>query len=344
MINFEYAEFYKQLALLTKARLPLPEALRFLSADFGDRRTKEILSSFANRVSGGIPLSKALSERPDLFSPLTVRMVELGESGGGLPEVLEELYMLSIHKRSLSGMIRDIMFYPLLTVLAALLLFVGLMIYVVPGLMPVFNDLNVWISIPWLTRMVLEISGFVNGNIVLVSVFTVLVVLFMLSLLRTSAWSDRIVSVIAAHIPCSEIIFYNFSMARLCSIWAVMMRRKFPADESLRSLALIMDFPPLSEALARVAGRLERGEDLKRCLLDEEVVSRLLPMTLENSAGEALPDELTSLAGMFRERGMYGFRKVGMVWECMAFVAMVLVSVLFIMALFAPFFTMITKI
>ena len=84
----EFTEFYRQLALLLRAQLPLPESVRSLAASCRDRRVRAVLDQVADDVGNGLPLADALRRHAREFPAFHLRLVGAAEQAGTLPHVL----------------------------------------------------------------------------------------------------------------------------------------------------------------------------------------------------------------------------------------------------------------
>ncbi len=67
MNSYEITDFLKQLALLAKSELPLPEALTQLARESRGRKLKELIQCLSDSAHKGKTLSQAMSEHPDTF-------------------------------------------------------------------------------------------------------------------------------------------------------------------------------------------------------------------------------------------------------------------------------------
>jgi len=338
--SYEITDFLKQLALLTKSELPLPAALAQLAQESRGKKLKGLIQELSDSADKGKTLSQAMEEHPETFPPFYMRMIALGEKEGTLSNVLSELAHISRFQYMLVNMVRDVMLYPLITIGVAFLIVIFLSSTVVPGFVQIFDDLLQGEPLPVLTNMVVSIALFVKTYIYEVSVLYVAWVIFIIWLFCNNGAGNKVLLKLSRHIPFSEIIFYNFGMARLCSLWAVMMRHKVSAEESFPIIAEVMDFPQLTYALTNVVHKCQKGENIKQCLREESNISRLLIMMLENSKESKLPEELDKLASLFRERASYGYRRVGMAWEVISLSVMVMIAASVILFLFTPFLSM----
>lgn len=335
--SYEIADFFKQLSLLTKSELPLPNTLSQMASDFRSGPLRQIIAELGDATGKGKTLSDAMRDYPESFRPFYVRMIALGEREGTLPDVLSELSRISRLHYMLATMIKDILLYPIITISVAMLILMFLCYVIIPEFGKIFEELLAGESLPALTQFVFWCSGIVQNNIILfIGIYVVYVVTVCWMFTSRNA-ANKILLFMVRKFPFSEIVFYNFAMARLCTVWAVMARRKVPVEEAFPIIAGIMDSPEVANALTRVAEKCGRGENPLQCLKAENNISRLLIMTMENCPEIKLPDELDKLAELFRERGYYGYRRIGMAWEVMSIASMVMVTGIIIIFIFLPF-------
>ena len=333
---FDIADFYKQLALLTQTGLPLPDTLRQLAPTLGKRALREIVERLREAASKGMTLSEAMKNEKDCFPAFFVRMIALGESKGGLSLVLAELARISKMQFMLSTMVKDIIFYPVLTVSFALFIFLVLCYFVLPGFSEIYRELLCGEPLPNITAFVLGVSAFVKTNIIPVVALYVAFLGFFTWLYFGSRGSQRFILFLTRQMPLSEVVFYNFAMSRLCAMWAVMMKRNVTVPEAFPAIADMMDVPELAADLRQSAEECAKGVNLTDSLKSRKNISSLLAMTVGNAPESKLPDELEQLAELFRERGLYGFRRTGMVWELITITSSVFIVGTIILMLFMP--------
>ena len=83
--------FTRQLATMVDAGLPLVQTLMALEEQTESKALKPILLSVLQKVESGDAFSTALACYPKVFNKLYVSMVEAGETGGLLAEILDDL-------------------------------------------------------------------------------------------------------------------------------------------------------------------------------------------------------------------------------------------------------------
>jgi len=147
------------------AGLSLNQALKILAKQAKSPRFKKIISRVEIDVSRGKTFSESLKKYPKIFNELYTNMIEVGETGGSLSEILKILAKQMKKNHELVSRVRGAMTYPAVIVIAMIGIGILMMIMVVPKLTEVFEELNV--ELPLSTRIILLISSLLKDNIVL---------------------------------------------------------------------------------------------------------------------------------------------------------------------------------
>ena len=86
----DVAVLTRQLATLTRAGIPLTEALAALVDQATSPKLQRTLADVRTRVNEGTALADALAGHPKVFPDLYVNMVRAGETAGNLDQVLTQ--------------------------------------------------------------------------------------------------------------------------------------------------------------------------------------------------------------------------------------------------------------
>ena len=157
----EVAVTTRQLATLTRAGIPLVDALSALIDQTDQPDLKSTLTNVRERVNEGTAFADALNEHPRFFADLYVNMVRAGEQAGTLEQVLERLADFTERQVKLRNKVLAAMAYP------AFMLFIGsgmvwlMLVVVVPKVMHIFETFNE--VLPWYTRALIGLSTFLQG-------------------------------------------------------------------------------------------------------------------------------------------------------------------------------------
>jgi type IV pilus assembly protein PilC len=89
-LKYQVANFSRMLSTLLAGGMPLVPSLQTAGASMSSRRILNGVSDAAIRVREGQPLAKSL-EAQKMFPELSVEMIEVGESTGALPAMLNSV-------------------------------------------------------------------------------------------------------------------------------------------------------------------------------------------------------------------------------------------------------------
>src|SRR3989338_11519344 len=156
--------FTRQLSTLVDADMPISEGLRTLARQMEKPAFRKVITEVSEAVEAGSSLSIALSKYPRLFSSFYIKLVQSGEASGKLHERL--LYLADHLERSqeINSKIRGALTYPAFVVFALIVVTGIMVIYVLPQLLTIFEDVGVS-DLPITTRILIWVTNFVNNYI-----------------------------------------------------------------------------------------------------------------------------------------------------------------------------------
>ncbi|UCD49382.1 MAG: type II secretion system F family protein [Phycisphaerales bacterium] len=152
-------QFARQLSTLQDAGLPILRSLRILEEQ-QKGPFKRIIGYVGDDIEGGSTLSEALGKYPRCFDRLFVNMVAAGEAGGVLDLILARVADFKEQAIRLQGRVKSAMVYPIVVLLAAFLILLGLMTFVIPQFKTVLEEM-VGGELNKITQTVLGISGWI---------------------------------------------------------------------------------------------------------------------------------------------------------------------------------------
>ena len=151
----------RQLASLLQAGLPQEQALNVLLSQAETKLAQQMLGAVRSTVLEGGSLSQALAQQPATFAAELVAMIAAGEQSGKLPMVLENWADYLESRATLKQQVVSSLAYPAIVAVVALLMVLGLMTYVVPQIVGVFQ--NAKATLPLLTQLMMAASNFLRG-------------------------------------------------------------------------------------------------------------------------------------------------------------------------------------
>jgi type IV pilus assembly protein PilC len=155
----ELAVMCRQFSTMIDAGVNLVRCLTVLSEQATSPKLRAILNDIRAEVEGGSTLTRALEKYPNVFDRLFVGLVNAGEVGGALEESLQRLAGFLEKDVELRRKVKSAMTYPILVMCFAIAVVIGLMTFVLPKFMVLFEDLQIK-ELPAPTMMLKATSNF----------------------------------------------------------------------------------------------------------------------------------------------------------------------------------------
>lgn len=163
----------RQLTGLLRAGLPFPEALHSIAQTMPPGMLRNKLDAIGHSLHQGSTIADAFGQHPDLFNPVFLAMLRTGETGGHLLSTFEQLTHYVERQARFQQQLRRALRYPIFLLCLALGATAFMLTMVVPKVLAFLTSLSV--QLPWPTRVLVRLSGFVVGNwwVLLLGVFAV---------------------------------------------------------------------------------------------------------------------------------------------------------------------------
>lgn len=189
------ADMLNKLSLYLFARMPLSEALQILEDQSESRYKKETFKRWRSAVDSGKTLAQAFTAGEGMaVSEISRYAAELGERSGSLAYSLKEANIQIENTLALKRKIAGAMAYPTVIFVGAAGLIFGLMLFVFPKIIPLFETLKV--RLPLSTRLLIGLSRLLSEYwliiILVLAVFSSLVFLLSKFSQKTQIFGERI--------------------------------------------------------------------------------------------------------------------------------------------------------
>ncbi|MCC5616103.1 type II secretion system F family protein [Nostoc sp. CHAB 5836] len=155
------AVFSRQFAVLMNAGVAIVRSLGVLSEQCSNPKLKQALLDISNDVQSGMNLSESMRKYPDCFDGLYVSMIQAGEVGGVLDEVLNRLAKLLEDVARLQNQIKSALSYPVVVGCIAVAIFLGMTIFLIPVFAKIFTEIGT--ELPPLTQFLMDASLFLRS-------------------------------------------------------------------------------------------------------------------------------------------------------------------------------------
>lgn len=154
--------FTRLLGALLESGLPLDDALTAIARQSSDANLRLVALEIRAAVLEGLSLGEAVGRFPRSFPEVYVATVGAGEQTRLLPLVLQRVADYLERRQAVLQKIRLALIYPAVLTVVAIAVVGGLLAFVVPQIVTVFEHSDR--PLPGITRALLALSGFVAGQ------------------------------------------------------------------------------------------------------------------------------------------------------------------------------------
>ncbi len=148
----------RQIATLFEAQVSALRVFRLLAAETESESLAEILTSVADDLQGGSPISKALSKHPKAFSVFYVNMVRAGEESGKLSDTFGYLADYLDRSYDVVSKAENALIYPVFVVGVFFAVMALMLTLVIPKISAILVDSGQ--EVPVYTAVVIGLSNF----------------------------------------------------------------------------------------------------------------------------------------------------------------------------------------
>jgi general secretion pathway protein F len=253
----------RQLATLLASGLTVEQSLGALIEEATTPITREVLGGVKSEITAGLSLAGALSSYDKSFPDFYRALVHGGEESGALPTVLQHLADYLDARQALKQKTSLALLYPVLVTLVAISIVTGLLVFVVPQIVQVFQQSRQ--SLPMLTRALIAVSTFLNAAWPYLAVAGIGAVAAARLALRRDA-PRRSLDALLLRTPWLGPLIRGVNTSRFASTLAILVGGGVPLLSALNSGSRVMTNMVMREAIEAAAERVREGESLARAL------------------------------------------------------------------------------
>lgn len=220
------AVFSRQFSVMINAGVAIVRCLGVLSDQCPNPKLKRALIRISDDVQQGVSLTDSMRKHPDCFDKLYVSMVDAGEVGGVLDQVLDRLALLLENMQRLANQVKSAMTYPVAVGFLATIVFFAMTIFLIPIFAGIFQDLGT--ELPALTSFMLWLSGIMRSWKILIPIVAVIAAVFALKQYYKTPAGCRQIDKLMLQMPLLGDLNRKTAVARFCRIFGTLTRSGVP--------------------------------------------------------------------------------------------------------------------
>ncbi|BAV32697.1 MSHA biogenesis protein MshG [Sulfuricaulis limicola] len=253
--------FSRQMYTLIKAGVPIMQALRGLRDSTQNPALAKVIISVGESLDTGLDLTSALRRHPQVFSPLYVNMVQVGETTGSLQEVFLQLAIYLEREKDTRDRIKSATRYPMFVVAAIFIAIFIINLFVIPTFAKVYAGFK--IELPMATQILIASSNFTVAYWPVILMTIITAVFALRYYVRTPEGRYRWHKM-KLDIPVVGKVIYKATLGRFARALAVMMKSGVPLVQGMTVISRAVDNDYISDRIVQMRDGVERGETIAR--------------------------------------------------------------------------------
>ncbi|MEB3293528.1 MAG: type II secretion system F family protein [Synechococcales bacterium] len=263
------AVFSRQFAALVNAGVAMVRGLGVLGEQCTNPKMKAALLDISSEIQQGTNLSDAMRKHPDCFDGLYTSMIQAGEVGGVLDEVLNRLAKLLEDVARLQNQIKSALAYPVVVSVIAVVIFLGMTIFLIPIFAGIFKEIGG--ELPAFTQFMMDLSKFLTSGQALIMIPVIILLIFAYKRYYSTRVGRETMDRLALKMPLFGDLIQKTATARFCRTFGALARSGVPILTSLEIVRDTAGNQVISNAIEEARREIQTGGMISIALQKEQV-------------------------------------------------------------------------
>ena len=267
--------FFRQMSVMLKSGVPLSQALELLAENMTNKKFGANIFDVSKRLGSGEELSSSLGNYPRIFTPIMIGLIEAGEAGGILSEVLERLASLVESQSKIKGQITGALIYPIAILVLAVTISLALLIFIVPTFDEMFKSMGA--ELPGLTSFMLVLSRIVTSlGFVITAPIAIFAGLYLFNITYSTPSGRKFVDNLVLKIPLFGDLILKSELASMSDTLSTLINSGISIVEAIERCINASSNEIIKIALRNSISLVTQGQELSTSLQSAKVIPRLL--------------------------------------------------------------------
>ena len=334
--------FSRQMYTITKAGVPLLRGLRGLVSTTHNEVLRAALQDILDSLESGRDLGSSFRRHPEVFPPLYVNLVAVGEATGTLERAFGALADYLAQDKEMQDRVKSAMRYPLLVMVVIAIAIGVITTFVIPKFEPLFRALGN--NIPWPTRIIMTVASVAQHDGAWLLAGMVMLIAGARTYIHTESgrlkWHR-----LKLHLPVFGRLAHEASLARASRTLATSLRAGLPMLQALHLISRSAGNDYMAQRIIRMRESVERGEPLSRAATAAGMFPPLVLQMLAvgEETGE-LGELLDEVAGFYEREVDYTLKNLSAAIEPLLIVCVGGMVLVLALGVFLPMWELIAKV
>jgi general secretion pathway protein F len=334
---YDLALVTRQLSVLLAAAIPIEQALQAVAKQSEKPHVKALMMAVRGKVLEGYSLATALQEAGN-FPAIYIATIAAGERSGHLDLILNQLADYTENRFAMQKKIQGALVYPIILLIMAISVVVGLMTFVVPKIVKVFEQSEQ--ALPWITQVVLGASNLLTQWWWLILALILGAFIMLVKFIKTSAGRASFDGLVL-RMPIFGKLSRSLNASRFASTLSILVRSGVPLVEALAIGGAVTTNVHIKQRIEQATEKVTEGASLSSQL---ERTNYFPPMMVQmiksgENSGE-LDNMLTRAADMQQNEATNMISTLLSLLEPLMLVLMGVIVMTIVMAVMLPIVNM----
>ena len=332
------AIFSRQMAALINAGLPLLRTLTVLAEQADDKKLQQVLVIVQTDVESGSSLSASMARHPQVFPPLMVSIIRVGEAGGFLGKALTSIAETYQKQADLHAKIRSATTYPLVVLIIAILGVLTMLTFVVPVFKNMFAGLGS--SLPLPTQILVTISENMVWILPALAVIAIVAWIWWVRNRYTDAYR-KTVDPFLLKLPIFGKLLTKMAVARFARNLSMMLDAGVPIIQALSIVGQASNNWKIEQTVRDIQESIRGGRSFSAPLAKAEVFPPMVSqMVAVGEESGTLAEMLASIADFYEDEVETATEQLSSLIEPVLIVGLGVVIGGMVISLYLPIFTL----
>ena len=292
----EKVNLFDHMSVLLQAHIPLAQALTIVSAMTKHRFAADIMRESARQVSKGVSLHEVAAAFPELWDPISYKMLCVGHDGGILAQLFKDRVVQLQGINHTATRLRAVLLMPLITVIFLCAVILFLLVWVVPQFKRVFSMLKT--PIPYISQVMLTLSDQLTLSHITWGIAGLACGYGLLVAFGKTQHGKLAKAWCLLHLPIVGTVYKNLVRAQFLEFTAILLKAGMHASQALSFVSDLFSNPIFKQDVQLLAYKTEIGKTLQQACAESSFMNEpdiIAAVTIGHETGQ--------IAALTREMG-----------------------------------------
>ncbi|MBU0656290.1 MAG: type II secretion system F family protein [Gammaproteobacteria bacterium] len=297
----DIAHFARQLTTMMRSGVPMVQSLELIGSSGDNPAVSDLIKKLTADIESGSSLGNALAKHPRQFDKLFVNLVKAGEQAGTLETMLDKVATYKEKSEALKAKVKSALMYPIIVVVAAIVVSAILLIWVIPQFKEVFSSFGA--DLPAFTLFVIAMSDWLVANWWIPLLGMVIFGYTFSYAKRKSVAFSRFLDRVSLKLPIIGNILNLSAVARFSRTLSTMFAAGVPLVEAMDSVAGATGNVVYEDATRRMQDDTARGVQLNTAMQTTQIFPNMVvQMTKIGEESGRMEEMLAKVADYYEEQ------------------------------------------